>query len=970
MASHKGLLLGVSLCALTGIVDPAWGQEAPVKAAEAEIIVTGSRVIANGNNSPIPVTVVTMEALQATKPSSVFDALLDVPAFAGSRGGTQSSASGNQASSNQINALNLRGLGPVRTLLLYDGHRVPPTQLDGLVDANIVPQMLLSRVDVVTGGASAVYGSDAIGGVVNFITDRKFKGVKLEMQRGISQQGDAGTYRIGGAFGANLFDGRGHFMASFESLHNDGLLARQRPQFAGRWTVQGNGSQANPFTLVSNLVNPAYTWGGKITGPATNPLLNTSFNSNGVLSPFVAGAKLGSLASGGDGIWDTTPSLIPMTNQTQAYGRFDYDVSDALHGYVSAAWTQDRAFNLYGNVNSQNLTISATNAFLPSAYQMQLAAAGIKTFTFSKKYAQGLVPPSNVNNNTSNVLINIGLDGKIGGFKWDLGYVYNQVRLQTLSNYTFNNGRLAAALDAVVDPFSGKTVCNVTLTNPGLYPGCVPINVFGPSSESQAAVDYVGSRGEFITRLPSHDLGFNLAGSPFSTWAGPVQMALSTEWRKQSLSLTSTSPTIDFAPLNCTGLRYNCVTPTATNLGSPTYNGAVAPRPEVGMTVIEGALEANIPLLVDKPFADAVNLNLANRYARYRAEGNPDLSAPARVTRFNAYTWKAGLDWHVSKALTLRGTHSRDIRAPNLYELYQTNAVTFSNSNTDLLTNSNLTGAGGLVQVVNGGNVNLRPEVASTTTLGLVFKPSAKFSLALDYYHIKVSDYITRINGWDVASQNACYTGNAYFCSLQVRPGSLSDTSKANAVTRWYSVPVNVAALTTQGVDVEANFRSTLVSKPFSLRALVTYQPHIYFVQPGVNRQDFAGAVGAPASYTAGAKFRAAIFAHFEPSEQWALDWETKIRGQMHQSPDATLYATPNTDVPAVAFSNLTITAKLKGPLAGRAQMYLNISNLFNQSAPITANYADQGSPGLRGGFALGDDPVGRYFRMGARLRW
>src|SRR5258706_3153981 len=134
------------------------------------VTITGSRVIQNGNDSPAPLTVVSVEQLQATRPTTVFEGLLDTPAFAGSRGGIASNPSGNQANSNQTSALNLRGLGPIRTLILYDGHRVPPTTQNGTVNANTIPQMLLQRVDVVTGAASAVYGSDAIGGVVNFIT--------------------------------------------------------------------------------------------------------------------------------------------------------------------------------------------------------------------------------------------------------------------------------------------------------------------------------------------------------------------------------------------------------------------------------------------------------------------------------------------------------------------------------------------------------------------------------------------------------------------------------------------------------------------------------------------------------------------------------------------------------------------------------------------------------------------------------
>ncbi len=241
-------------------------------------------------------TVVTVQELQATHPATVFESLLDLPAFAGSRGSTVSgpgtAGGSNGANNGQISALSLRGLGPVRTLLLYDGHRVPATQQNGLVDANTIPQMLLQRVDVVTGGASAVYGSDAVGGVVNFITDRKFNGVKVETQGGISQERDAGTYQLGAAFGTDLFGGRGHFEASAQAFHDDGILHRmdRGSPFTDRWMVYGEGTAALPYFLASNGINTTATWGGKIVGPgtaATNPLLNYHFSTNCVAVPFV-----------------------------------------------------------------------------------------------------------------------------------------------------------------------------------------------------------------------------------------------------------------------------------------------------------------------------------------------------------------------------------------------------------------------------------------------------------------------------------------------------------------------------------------------------------------------------------------------------------------------------------------------------------------------------------------------------------
>ena len=192
---------------------------------------TGSRVIANGNDSPTPVTVVTTEELTAVRPGNLAEALNDMPVFAGSRtqnsnNGTGGAAGSPATSQNAGNVVNLRQMGLLRTLVLYDGHRAPPSTPDGYVDLDTIPQMLLKRVDVVTGGVSAVYGSDGISGVVNLITDTGFQGIKGNLQAGRSAYGDADTVEGGIAFGTDLFGERGHLMGSFESRHAAPLTSK------------------------------------------------------------------------------------------------------------------------------------------------------------------------------------------------------------------------------------------------------------------------------------------------------------------------------------------------------------------------------------------------------------------------------------------------------------------------------------------------------------------------------------------------------------------------------------------------------------------------------------------------------------------------------------------------------------------------------------------------------------------------
>ena len=196
-----------------------------------EVLVTGSRV-ANGNDAPTPVTVVSTEQLLDVQPGTIVRALQNLPVFAGSQGQTTTPGGGQNTGSNgSAGGVNIRNLNPYRTLVLYDGLRVPPVSNSGFVSIDMIPQMLLQRVDVVTGGASAVYGSDAVSGVVNFITDRKFNGVKFKAQGGISHVHDDRIVDFGVAGGTSLFGGRGHLEGSLEYIYDPGIWTQTTRDF-------------------------------------------------------------------------------------------------------------------------------------------------------------------------------------------------------------------------------------------------------------------------------------------------------------------------------------------------------------------------------------------------------------------------------------------------------------------------------------------------------------------------------------------------------------------------------------------------------------------------------------------------------------------------------------------------------------------------------------------------------------------
>ena len=254
------------------------------------IIVTGSRVIADAANSPMPVTVISTKQLRGTTPANLADGLNKLPIFQGSQTiGRPGDGSYNFSS----NTLNLRNFGTNRTLVLLDGHRAASSNADGTVNIDTLPQLLISRVDVVTGGASAVYGSDAVTGVVNFILDKKFTGFKADINTGISTYTDAWSYNLGAAAGTDLFGGRGHFEAALEWRRRDPVNQSARPYGppSEYGALAGTGTAANPFNYIANGRRPNSSFGGVVQGcvPACPLAAGTQFAANGVLSPFNPG---------------------------------------------------------------------------------------------------------------------------------------------------------------------------------------------------------------------------------------------------------------------------------------------------------------------------------------------------------------------------------------------------------------------------------------------------------------------------------------------------------------------------------------------------------------------------------------------------------------------------------------------------------------------------------------------------------
>ncbi len=928
-----GRMALLSGCALIATVAPAAAQstapeaqtpESSAAPAGQDIIVTGSRVVRDGYNQPTPVTVAPTEELEKATPTNLADAINKLPQFANST----SPAANTQLQGNSGehgNLLNLRGVGPTRALILLDGIRVPPTTFRGAVDVNTIPQLLIQRVDVVTGGASAVYGSDAVSGAVNFVLDKKFTGVKGVAQRGVSTRGDLGNYRVGLAGGMSFAGDRGHILASIERYDSEGIKRSARiyggDAYAAVGSVPGStaapGRAANPFIFLPNLRFTTNDYNNGIILTSTAPsLTNTIFLPGGAVRPIQRGTTTGTPGTnvGGDGLYipGSNQLIAPLTT-TQGYGRLSYDLTSTLTAHVQGSYS--RSVTSYDTQAQSVLGFRffSGNAFLNPAVQAQMGPND--SFTVFRFIAeQGPIP---TREQTDAYLVNAGLEWKLGGWNVTADYTHGS-SITNFAQKQVEIPKLAAALDAVRAP-DNSIVCRVTLTNPGLYPGCKPINVFGAGTPSTADLETVLGVSRYRAENTTDDFVLSARGDLFQLPAGPVTVAVGGQYREQALNLTSNSdPAV---PIDFTGLR-GIPANRMTRFNNTNVGSAVGK-----LTVKEAFAEAQVPIFKDQSFARELSLNGAVRVTDYSTSGS--------VT-----TWKVGAVYKPINDIMFRVTRSRDIRAPSLFELFagiQTAPVNFNDPHT---------GTPGSIRQFSGGNPNLKPETGDTFAAGVVLSPSflPGFNASVDYYDLKINGAIATQGLNDVVNECEASNGTSPTCSLIDRPLPFNDRSPANYPTSVSLITQNISFLRTSGVDVALSYRSKVGNGELNLRAyanyLDRYKTQTNSIAPVI---DYAGhGVNSQTSY-AYPKFRGNFSADYSNGGFTLFVQETMIGkvtiGNLKNDPTS-FYAVPA--IKPVFYTDATISYKFD--TAGAPELFLTATNLFDRKPPLVAAAA---APGL-----------------------
>jgi outer membrane receptor protein involved in Fe transport len=911
-----------------------------------ELIVTGTR-LTTGFETPTPVTVISVENLQDAAPNDIAIALKQLPSLAVSALGSSPSA-GTVGGNNGQSLLNLRALGDNRSLVLLNGRRVISTNRNNSVDTNVLPQNLISRVDVVTGGASAAYGSDAVAGVINMVLDTKFVGWKGDFGGGISTYGDLPSHQASLAWGGSFANDRLHIVASTQEYEQYGT---KMGQSTGRaWfdhpigVIPNTTGKTPPANLaLPNVVSSISSTGGLITNTI---LKGTQFLAGGTPAPFNYGTSAGPVfQAGGDGA--TLAFNFAATQWRFAnFGHAEFELTDNTTVYAELAYSHntvnDQA-NYIAQTGAQfNYTIFSGNPYLPASIQATMTANKIASFTMGRFLSEFPIAADTGNNEVFRQAFGIKGKNLFGAQDWsyDISFSHGRFEQFLAQNNTTMARQAYAAADAVINPQTGQIVCRSQFYNAagvfvpggtGMDPGCKPMNLFGANSVDPSTMAYtLGQYWQDLVQTQnvaqagiSGDLG-----DRFSFGAGPIAVAAGIEYRKEKAY--QTSDPISQQHIDFTGVRGG---PAAINgrLGPFRYGN---PQPYQGQyDVKEGFAEIGIPLIKAAAWARSLNADLALRHTDYSTSGG--------VT-----TWKVGGDWQVVDDIRFRGSVSRDIRAPNLYELY--NSATQGSQNLLYPSSSNGTTTGGIF--TSSGNPNLTPERALTQTYGTVITPTFMpgFQASVDYYSIKINQAISTLS--PQLTLDNCALGITQFCNnIQIIGGAL-----------FVATPyLNLNVLQNAGIDFEASYKMQLLDNPLQLTALATHITKSSTTAPGAAPLSTLGDVSSP-HWRLNGQARYSV-------DDWSFFVQERYIG--HALADATkvqgVFVDQN-NVGAMFYTDLTITYNFQA-FGSKSDIHLSINNLLNQDPPpvplAPTNFI---RPTNRAVY----ESLGRFFNLGMRFKF
>ncbi|WP_226702060.1 TonB-dependent receptor domain-containing protein [Microbulbifer elongatus] len=938
-----------------------------------EVVVTGSRIATNGLNSPSPVQVVGSADIDNAGVANIQELLLKNPTFGSP---TISRTNSNfTLSSAGVSTVDLRGLGEDRTLVLVDGRRfVSGVPGSSAVDMNVIPAQFLERVEIMTGGASSLYGSDAVAGVVNMVYKKDWEGVEFEVKSGESFEGDAAETQYNLTLGGNIDGGRGNVMVHAAYTDQGALYSADRDRSANDIASLGAYVTGNPddfFTAIEPFYSSYspqgrfYAGESQFTYDADNNL-KLGFDTNGAEGP-------------ADGFNRNAYRTIAVpTERRLLASRGNYEITDGVNVFVEGTYASSQTSTRLEPFALASDDIYAVDGYVPIEFldpnnpgstirnplvadEIYNAAVdengdGLKDIFFTRRMLEVGNRGNTADRDTFRVVT--GFDADLAGsWSMDAYYTYGQTKEAQVSGGQVNVLNFRNALEVIADE-DGNLICRDELAR---EQGCVAANIFGHGAMSQEALDYVTAPGMLATFVSQEVAAVNFTGELFDLPAGPIGMATGLEYREEF----SRS---EFDALQQAGLNA----------------GNAIPREEGAFDVAEAYVEVNVPLLSGAFLAEDLSLRGAVRASDYSTVGSTQ-------------SWNFGVEWAPISDVRFRAISAQSTRAPNITELFSAPSQTYpsvqdpcenvtATSNgaiseacradegvmANIIENGKFTLSQSDKQGVSGytsGNPELQEEVGKSLTVGAVITPDGipvleDFSFTVDYFNIEIEDAIVYTPRQFILDQ--CYNGgDTSYCDFITRRPENIGPNNAGSLEYVDTLSDNTGELVTEGVDLTVGYDKDLADFGLAgyLNAKLSYT-HVlegYTTPvPGGEKDQFAGEVGS-------AKDKFFLNLGYAIGDV-NVAWSTSFIGKSYLD-DSFMKAyglQPETvGVDAIAYHDLNVNYTLQD----KYELFAGIYNLTDEEPPMLIT----GLPGSDTGTETDAgtyDVIGRRYQVGFRVNF
>ncbi|WP_444995625.1 TonB-dependent receptor plug domain-containing protein [Aliikangiella sp. IMCC44359] len=939
-------------------VSPAFAEEKSSDSDEADqqvIQITGSRLQRSTAAAPVPTTVVSASQIEQLGFTNTGDILNSLPAIAGSVG-ARSGSGGTGDTGAGLELANLRGLGRERTLVLVDGRRHVGSSLSNTsVDVGSIPVQMIERVEVITGAAGAVYGADAVSGVINFILKKSYDGFKADVKYSEASEGDGETTTVSLLSGKSFAGGRGNVMASLDVTDREGVMALDRSWSYEELSWINSESYTPGYNMpmlrlghnigFSPLSREGYVsqFGWHSTNIGALP--TQTFNADGSNRDFNVGYCQGAIVcEGGDSFkthdydYLSVPTERALASVVTSYDFGEHELFANLK-YSQTVGNSKYQGGLSDGYYGPLAEIQRDNPYLAQYTDITSAMddAGITSVFVNKAY-DGF--DNTIENKFDTFQIVLGASGLLTDsieYEFSVQHGQTDVELRTHTAYV---DRFMQGINAVSDG-NGGIVCADTSN------GCVPINPFGYKSVSPEAAAWVNDNNATRGQLTQSVANFSINGDLFELDAGTVQFVAGLEYRKEE-SETTVDHDLTLEDDAGHGILFN------------TYYGGAQLGEAGEYDVSEVFGEILIPLISDAPFAKELTFEAAARYSDYSTVGGQT-------------AYKLGLNWVINDEVRFRATNGLAVRAPNIGELFQPLVIqpvkindpcsaTYINLGSNPAQRAENCASlgipdgwisfhdGGEAPTYTSGNSDLEAEESTTSSAGIVYTPFEGFSIGLDYWDIVIDNAISSPSNNEIL--NSCYdfsdmTSNT-FCALQERD------PVTHEISRLVNQQVNVATLNANGFDLEMNYSIDVdtgsllfnfVGSYYGQRDQVLNEKKPDEVLEGVNVQ------GSP-------KARAYLSTTYRQE-----DWNSSVIFNYIGSSRISLPSDSGERLYHRNHVNSVLYINLRGAysISESAEIYANINNL--------ADKGPQMLPGLQMGSNI-YDAIGRTYTLGVKYEF